>query len=115
MNDSIQRLATVVVFTALASGCDSGSGGGGAGGASRVSSVPAEPFTVASVHFEQNATDGDVEVVFDVKGGAEGLAGLWLIAPNGRIVADFTASDTMTLGIQGLGEQRQKVAAYSGK
>lgn len=29
-------------------------------------------FPIASVHFEQNATDGDAEVVFQVKGGKEG-------------------------------------------
>jgi hypothetical protein len=34
------------------------------------------PFDTASVYFEQNATDGDVEVVFKVSGGDVGLARL---------------------------------------
>jgi hypothetical protein len=62
--------------------------------------MPAAPFPVATVHFEQNATDGDVEVVFEVKGGNEGLARLQVVAPNGRIVIDFSAPDASTLGIR---------------
>lgn len=57
-------------------------------------------FAVATVLFEQNATDGDVEVVFEVKGGAEGLARLTIVAPNGRTVADFAARDSSTLGMR---------------
>lgn len=63
------------------------------------SAAPA-PFTVAKVHFEQNATDGDVEVVFEVKGGDEGLAKLSVVAPDGRTVIDFTAPDVSTLGMR---------------
>jgi hypothetical protein len=58
------------------------------------------PFAAASVHFEQNATDGDVEVVFEVKGGDEGLAKLVVVSPDGRTVIDFTAPDASTLGIR---------------
>lgn len=58
------------------------------------------PFSVASVHYEQNATDGDVEVVFQVKGGDEGLTNLTIVSPSGRTVVDFTASDPTTLGIR---------------
>jgi hypothetical protein len=58
------------------------------------------PFAVASVHFEQNATDGDVEVVFEVKGGDTGLAKLTVVSPDGRTVIDFTAPDASTLGIR---------------
>lgn len=61
---------------------------------------PAAPFAQASVHFEQNATDGDVEVVFEVKGGDDGLAKLAVVAPDGRTVIDFTAPDASTLGIR---------------
>ena len=57
-------------------------------------------FDTASVHFEQNATDGDVEVVFKAKGGDEGLAKLRVVAPDGRTVIDFTAPDPSTLGIR---------------
>jgi hypothetical protein len=55
---------------------------------------------VASVHFEQNATDGDVEVVFRVKGRADGLAKLRVVSPDGRTVIDFAAPDASTLGIR---------------
>ena len=37
------------------------------------------PFPTASVHFEQNATDGDVEVVFKIKAEDEGLSELLVI------------------------------------
>jgi hypothetical protein len=66
----------------------------------QVTSGTTTPFTTATVHFEQNATDGDVEVVFEVKGGAEGLAKLTVAAPNGRNVVDFTARDPATLGMR---------------
>ena len=32
------------------------------------------PFDIAEVHFEQNVTDGDVEVVFEVNAGDEAVA-----------------------------------------
>jgi hypothetical protein len=57
-------------------------------------------FPTAQVHFEQNATDGDVEVVFRAKGGKEGLAKLTVIDPKGRTAIDFTAPDPSTLGIR---------------
>lgn len=63
-------------------------------------SIPAAPFAVARVHFESNATDGDVEVVFDVKGTKDGLAKLSVVSPDGRTVIDFTAPDASTLGIR---------------
>lgn len=58
------------------------------------------PFKVASVHFEQNATDGDVEVVFEIMGGDDGLTRLTVTSPDGRTVVDFTAPDATTLGIR---------------
>lgn len=61
---------------------------------------PRAPFAVASVRFEQNATDGDVEVVFEVKGGKDGLATLAVVSPDGRTVINFTAPDASTLGIR---------------
>jgi len=59
-----------------------------------------KPFGVARVHFEQNATDGDVEVIFEAKGGDEGLAKLTVVSPDGRTVIDFTAPESSTLGIR---------------
>jgi hypothetical protein len=60
----------------------------------------AEPFAVANIRFEQNATDGDVEVVFEIKGGDDGLNKLTVVAPDNRIVADITAPDNSTMGIR---------------
>lgn len=48
-----------------------------------------EAFEVASARFEQNATDGDVEAVFDAIAGDDGLASLTVIAPDGRTIVDF--------------------------
>ena len=79
--------------TALLTGC-------GGGTTPAQSTTPAEPFTVAKVHFEQNATDSDNEVVFEVKGGAEGLTRLTVVSPAGHTVTDFTARDTVTLGLR---------------
>ncbi len=56
------------------------------------------PFETATVRFEQNATDGDVEVVFEAKGGDQGLAKLTVVAPDGRTVVDFTAPDAVPDG-----------------
>lgn len=53
----------------------------------------------ASVRFEQNATDGDAEVVFEANGGDVGLAQLKVVSPDGRAVIDFTAPDSK-LGIR---------------
>jgi hypothetical protein len=55
---------------------------------------------MASVHLEQNATDGDMEVVFEVKGGQDGLSELRVAAPDGRPVVAFRAPDASTLGIR---------------
>ena len=61
---------------------------------------PAIPFAIATVHFEQNATDGDMEVVFEVKGNKDGLSKLAIVSPDGRKVIDFTAPDASTIGIR---------------
>ena len=57
-------------------------------------------FAVASVHFEQNATDGDMEVVFQVKGTKDGLAELNVVSPDRRTVVAFKSPDASTLGIR---------------
>ena len=57
-------------------------------------------FAVAKVYFEQNATDGDVEVVFQAKGGDDGLVELVVVSPDGRTVVNFTAPDASTLGMR---------------
>lgn len=72
------------------------------GAASGAGSDTGQPlsFDQASVRFEQNVTDGDVEVVFQITGGDEGLATLTVVSPDGRTVVDFTAPDVSTLGIR---------------
>jgi hypothetical protein len=62
--------------------------------------APPAPFALATVHMEQNATEGDVEVVFEVDGGDEGLAKLSVTGPGGRTVIDFTAPGASAMGIR---------------
>jgi hypothetical protein len=57
-------------------------------------------FELTKVQLEQNATDGDFEIVFEVMGGDEGLAKLTVVAPNGRKVVDLAGRDTLGLGIR---------------
>lgn len=60
-----------------------------------------ESFAVASARLEQNATDGDVEVVFEVEGSDDGLTKLAVVSPDGRTIIDFTAPDVSILGTRG--------------
>lgn len=53
-----------------------------------------EKFEQAAIRLEQNATDKDAEIVFEVTGGGAGLAALKVAAPDGRVVADFKAHDS---------------------
>ena len=57
-------------------------------------------FPVATVHLERNATDGDFEVVFEVKGAQDGFAELTVLSPDRRTVVAFKAPDSSTLGIR---------------
>ena len=68
----------------------------------RAASEPAAavPFPIATVHFEQNATDGDKEVVFQVKAQTEGLDELIIRSPDGRTLVAFKAPDASTLGMR---------------
>jgi hypothetical protein len=70
--------------------------------ADRAASEPAAavPFPIATVHFEQNATDGDKEVVFQVKAETEGLDELIIRSPDGRTVVAFKAPDASTMGMR---------------
>jgi hypothetical protein len=58
------------------------------------------PFSLAKVHLEQNATDGDYEVVLEVNSGGEGLEKLTVLSPDGRKVVDYTATGKPTLGMR---------------
>lgn len=64
------------------------------------STEAAAPFAVATVHFERNATDGDVEVIFEVKGGDDGLTSLTVTAPDGRTVVSASSPDSSTMGVR---------------
>ncbi len=73
---------------------------GGCAPTSEAEFAESNPFPTASVHFEQNATDGDVEVVFKIKAEDEGLSELLIISPDGRTVVHVTAPESSTLGIR---------------
>ena len=57
-------------------------------------------FAVAEIRFEQNATDGDVEAVFDAIGDDDGLQKLSITAPDGRTIVDFSGAIKSSLGIR---------------
>ncbi|HSF19305.1 MAG TPA: hypothetical protein VLK65_27515 [Vicinamibacteria bacterium] len=83
------RIASVLFLSCVALGFASG-----------VFGQSAARLPLASVHFEQNATDEDVEVVFEARGGSDGLAELTVVSPDGRTVIDFKAPDSSTMGIR---------------
>lgn len=57
-------------------------------------------FETAMAYMEQNVTDKDLEVVFSISGGDEGLTHLQVVGPNGRTVIQFDAPDASPLGIR---------------
>lgn len=59
-------------------------------GIARAADAPADgkAFTVASLHLEQNATDGDFEIVLEALA-EQGLATLTITAPDGRVIIDY--------------------------
>jgi hypothetical protein len=59
-----------------------------------------ESFDVASARFEQNATDGDVEAVFEAIAGEDGLSKLAIVAPDGRTVVEFAAPGHGAMGMR---------------
>jgi hypothetical protein len=89
----IARLATLAAVPVLLGADDPRAGAG------KASAAPVS-FPVATVHFEQNVTDGDIEAVFEVVGRNQGLAKLVVAAPDGHTVIDFTAPDASTMGIR---------------
>lgn len=60
-----------------------------------------EAFEHIAVRLEQNATDEDVEAVFEATSGDIGLAALRVSAPDGRTVIDFKSPDSK-MGIRRL-------------
>ena len=103
MKVGLRVLAGVVVL-ACAAGCAQTEKGTGTTGSTAAAGGPssgeASPFATAHVQFEQNATDGDYEAVFEAMGGSEGLKALTVTAPDGRTLVDFKAPDAGVLGIR---------------
>jgi hypothetical protein len=56
-------------------------------------------FKTLEIRLEQNATDGDFEVVIEAAGSDAGLKRLIIISPDGKTVADFTAG-TSAVGMR---------------
>lgn len=53
-----------------------------------------EKFEHVAIHFEQNASDKDAEIIVEATGNDAGLATLHVAAPDGRTVIDFKAPDS---------------------
>jgi hypothetical protein len=66
----------------------------------RQAPTASQAFAIATVHFERNVTDGDFEVVFEVKGGADGLTKLTVTSPDSRTIVDVAAPDKSALGMR---------------
>ena len=66
----------------------------------RNENMTTKPYANANLRLEQNVTDGDVEIVFEIKGNDKGLNSLSVVSPDGRTVFHFTAPDNTTLGIR---------------
>lgn len=58
-----------------------------------------EKFEHATIRLEQSITDKDAEIMLEATGGDAGLAILKVVAPDGRVVADFKAPNSK-LGIR---------------
>jgi hypothetical protein len=61
---------------------------------------PPSEFEFATINVEQNATDGDTEVVITAKAGDEGLVRLAVRSPDGRHVAFVSSPDRSTQGLR---------------
>ncbi|MGH8251380.1 MAG: hypothetical protein ACREVI_11920 [Steroidobacteraceae bacterium] len=64
------------------------------------SGPPPMPFEEATMFVEQNATDGDTEVVISGTAGDDGLQLLTIKSPDGRTMATLRAPDLSTLGMR---------------
>jgi hypothetical protein len=64
------------------------------------SAAKTEAFDSASARFEQNATDGDVEAVFEAIASDDGLTKLAITAPDGRTIIDFSAPGRSATGMR---------------
>ena len=65
-----------------------------------------ERIDSASARFEQNATDGDVEAVFEAIAGDDGLTKLTITSPDGRTIAYIGPREQLTLKDVSTGEEK---------
>ena len=70
-------------------------------GIARAAEAPADAktFSTASLHLEQNATDGDFEIVVEALA-EQGLATLTVTAPDGRVIVDYKSAAGTDLGMR---------------
>lgn len=71
-------------------------------GIARAAEAPAadgKAFTAAGLHLEQNATDGDFEIVLEALA-EQGLATLVVTAPDGRVIIDYKSPVGTDLGMR---------------
>jgi hypothetical protein len=61
---------------------------------------PPSEFEFVTINVEQNATDGDTEVVISAKAGDEGLHTLSIRTPEGRHVAHVLSLDRSVMGLR---------------
>jgi hypothetical protein len=87
-----RRVITIIALLLASQGC--------AKSTTQKDAEAAVPFGVATVRFEQNATDEDAEVVFEVKGLDDGMSKLEVVAPDGRTVVQYASPDKTTMGIR---------------
>ena len=62
--------------------------------------TPPAEFEFVTIHVEQNATDGDTEVVISAKAGDEGLHTLSIKTPDRRRVAHVLSLDRSVMGLR---------------
>lgn len=62
--------------------------------------APPTEFEIATIAVEQNATDGDTEVVMEALGGDDGLRRLLIRTPDNRLVLLSSSSDPTIMGIR---------------
>ena len=87
-----RRVLTMIALLLVSQGC--------AKSATQKDAEASAPFGVATVRFEQNATDEDAEVVFEVKGLNDGLSKLEVVSPDGRTVVQLASPDKATMGMR---------------
>jgi hypothetical protein len=85
-----KRMATVAFATIAFTSLDAAAGDH--------SPKPSDPFEVATINVEQNATDGDTEVVMTALAGDEGLRMLRIRTPDRRLVVNARSPDPSVMG-----------------